>query len=350
MKDIFNSHPVSVLKKEISKTNIKGYSKMKKAQVVDLMIKNKSRFSHIKMADKSVKKKIIKKTPKTASPSPSPKKPSPSPKKSPSPSPSPSPSGPRFLGDIQRGDASDKWWLDNENKPKNKKLFTDYIDQELAKKGLTDETATLKQVQSAMKAAEKRIRQKINRLLKKESPSPKKSPSPKESPKKSPSPRKLTSDDYLKQPPNVPIAGEGFNHTPEDPFWNKYMKGEGTIGEDLLKVKMLSDPTPKQVYKYFSERLELLTELKRIVKASSSYNAGSSLSQMNSARIDFLMTKSRRETSFIRNIAQYIRKTKNGESDMIKKLTKEDKQKLISQSKRTNTYDLRLTKPKELGF
>ena len=86
MKDIFNSHPVSVLKKEISKTNIKGYSKMKKAQVVDLMMENKSRFSHIKMADKSVKKKIIKKTPSPKGPSPSPKKPSPSPKSlSPSP-------------------------------------------------------------------------------------------------------------------------------------------------------------------------------------------------------------------------------------------------------------------------
>jgi hypothetical protein len=52
MREIFNSHPVSVLKKEISKTNIKGYSKMKKAQIVDLMMKNKERFKHIKMAKK----------------------------------------------------------------------------------------------------------------------------------------------------------------------------------------------------------------------------------------------------------------------------------------------------------
>ena len=52
MREIFNSHPVSVLKKEISKTNIKGYSKMKKAQIVDLMMKNKERFKHIKMAEK----------------------------------------------------------------------------------------------------------------------------------------------------------------------------------------------------------------------------------------------------------------------------------------------------------
>ena len=56
MKDIFNSHPVSVLKKEISKTNVKGYSKLKKAEVVELMIKNKDRFSHIKMAVKKERK------------------------------------------------------------------------------------------------------------------------------------------------------------------------------------------------------------------------------------------------------------------------------------------------------
>ena len=48
MKDILNSHPVAVLKQEISKTNIKGYSKMRKAEVVELMIKNKDKFSHIK--------------------------------------------------------------------------------------------------------------------------------------------------------------------------------------------------------------------------------------------------------------------------------------------------------------
>jgi hypothetical protein len=47
-RDILNSHSVSTLKKEISKTNVKGYSKMKKAEVVDLMMKNKERFAHIK--------------------------------------------------------------------------------------------------------------------------------------------------------------------------------------------------------------------------------------------------------------------------------------------------------------
>ncbi len=50
---ILNSHPVSVLKKEISKTNIKGYSKMKKPELVALMMKeeNKPRFKHIKMRE-----------------------------------------------------------------------------------------------------------------------------------------------------------------------------------------------------------------------------------------------------------------------------------------------------------
>ena len=56
MKDIFNSHPVSVLKKEISKTNVKKYSKLNKAEVVDLMMKNQDRFSHIKMAVKKERK------------------------------------------------------------------------------------------------------------------------------------------------------------------------------------------------------------------------------------------------------------------------------------------------------
>ena len=53
-KEILQSHPVSVLRKEISKTNIKGYSKMKKGEVIELMLKaeNKEKFKHIKMAEK----------------------------------------------------------------------------------------------------------------------------------------------------------------------------------------------------------------------------------------------------------------------------------------------------------
>lgn len=56
---ILESHPVSVLKKEISKTNIKGYSKMKKSEIIDLMMKpeHKDRFHHIEMAKPKLSKK-----------------------------------------------------------------------------------------------------------------------------------------------------------------------------------------------------------------------------------------------------------------------------------------------------
>jgi len=59
-RPILESHPVYVLRKEISKTNIKGYSKMKKAEVITLMLKreNASKFSHIKMNEKSKPKEI----------------------------------------------------------------------------------------------------------------------------------------------------------------------------------------------------------------------------------------------------------------------------------------------------
>ena len=59
--DILNSHPVLTLKKEISKTNIKGYSKMKKIEIVKLMLNNKERFNHIvKKGEPPKPKKIIK--------------------------------------------------------------------------------------------------------------------------------------------------------------------------------------------------------------------------------------------------------------------------------------------------
>tara|TARA_R110001606_G_C15150340_1_gene625655 strand:- start:283 stop:591 length:309 start_codon:yes stop_codon:yes gene_type:complete len=56
MKNILNSHPVAVLKQEISKTNIKGYSKMRKAEVVELMLKNKDKFGHIKFNEEKRQK------------------------------------------------------------------------------------------------------------------------------------------------------------------------------------------------------------------------------------------------------------------------------------------------------
>lgn len=47
MRDILSKMKVADLKKEISKTNIKGYSKMKKSELIDLMVKNKEKFSHL---------------------------------------------------------------------------------------------------------------------------------------------------------------------------------------------------------------------------------------------------------------------------------------------------------------
>ena len=47
MRDILSKMKVAELKKEISKTNIKGYSKMKKSELIDLMVKNKEKFTHL---------------------------------------------------------------------------------------------------------------------------------------------------------------------------------------------------------------------------------------------------------------------------------------------------------------
>lgn len=51
-KEILNSHSVGTLKKEISKTNIKGYSKLKKAEIIELMMESKEKFMHIEMKEK----------------------------------------------------------------------------------------------------------------------------------------------------------------------------------------------------------------------------------------------------------------------------------------------------------
>ncbi len=47
--EILRSHPVGNLKKEISKTNIKNYSKLKKSELIELMMKHRHRFHHMKM-------------------------------------------------------------------------------------------------------------------------------------------------------------------------------------------------------------------------------------------------------------------------------------------------------------
>jgi len=62
-REILESHPVSVLKKEIRLSNIKGYSGDKKADIIKKMLleENIDKFSHIKMAEKKERKKPVKK-------------------------------------------------------------------------------------------------------------------------------------------------------------------------------------------------------------------------------------------------------------------------------------------------
>lgn len=56
-KEILNSHSVDTLRKEVSKANIKGYSKMKKKELIELMLKTPERFSHIKPKQKKPRAK-----------------------------------------------------------------------------------------------------------------------------------------------------------------------------------------------------------------------------------------------------------------------------------------------------
>ena len=48
MYDILKTYTLDELRKEISKTNIKGYSKLKKLDLIELMLKYKDRFKHLK--------------------------------------------------------------------------------------------------------------------------------------------------------------------------------------------------------------------------------------------------------------------------------------------------------------
>lgn len=59
MKDILNSYTASELKKEISKTNIKGYSALTKPQLIERMMKpvNINKFMHLKMKEKKPRAK-----------------------------------------------------------------------------------------------------------------------------------------------------------------------------------------------------------------------------------------------------------------------------------------------------
>lgn len=48
MRSVFESYTVSELRKFVTASNLKGVSKMKKAELVDLMLANVDRFKHIK--------------------------------------------------------------------------------------------------------------------------------------------------------------------------------------------------------------------------------------------------------------------------------------------------------------
>ena len=56
MEAILNTYPVGILKAEISKANIKGYSKLKKAEVIKLMMNQQTQFKHLLKNDTYRKK------------------------------------------------------------------------------------------------------------------------------------------------------------------------------------------------------------------------------------------------------------------------------------------------------
>tara|TARA_R110002074_G_scaffold57338_4_gene141095 strand:+ start:129 stop:1004 length:876 start_codon:yes stop_codon:yes gene_type:complete len=61
MEQILNTYTTLELKKEISKTNLKRYSKMKKKEVINLMLKHPQKFNHLEAKKKEPKKKVVKK-------------------------------------------------------------------------------------------------------------------------------------------------------------------------------------------------------------------------------------------------------------------------------------------------
>jgi chemotaxis protein histidine kinase CheA len=91
---ILSSYTIAQLKREISKTNIKGYSKMKRAELHAIIMKNKERFSHLKEQEKKKPAPKAKAKPKTKPPTNKPK-PAPKPKPKPKPkTPTPKPKTP----------------------------------------------------------------------------------------------------------------------------------------------------------------------------------------------------------------------------------------------------------------
>jgi hypothetical protein len=57
--DVLQKMKVANLKKEISKQNIRGYSKMKKAEIINLMLDNKKRFKYLLLQNLEQKKEIL---------------------------------------------------------------------------------------------------------------------------------------------------------------------------------------------------------------------------------------------------------------------------------------------------
>ena len=67
-REILNSHPIAHLRAEVKKTNVNLTSKMTKSEIIELMMKHSSRFSHITMMEKPKKEKPPPKEKKKAEP------------------------------------------------------------------------------------------------------------------------------------------------------------------------------------------------------------------------------------------------------------------------------------------
>lgn len=57
--EILKTYSVTELRKEVGKARIKNYSKLKKSEVMDLMMKNKEKFHHLKGKVKAPKAKAV---------------------------------------------------------------------------------------------------------------------------------------------------------------------------------------------------------------------------------------------------------------------------------------------------
>lgn len=61
LEEILKSHPVYTLRNEISKTNIYGFDKMKKSELITVMLQHPEKFSHIVMNVASKRQKGVRK-------------------------------------------------------------------------------------------------------------------------------------------------------------------------------------------------------------------------------------------------------------------------------------------------